>query len=268
MEIPSPALPVDNHQPPLANMIGHSPWRDVFLAGIPHLWLGIAVAFGKLAGDHETLVPNLSLAFLFLFLISSVLVVAYAWRNRWPLWTAAWYSYTFWLLVIGLAYLISLPSAYLLGAANWIANAILLLGSMAAIGLAYLFLFRHSRLHALLVGLFLLPVASQLGLEAIPDAWEAFIALFFGLLAAFVSAYSVWSLSWAKGVTTALFANLCAGAALTYISFFQVEIPGFYGEGILAIFLSFAGYLAVALALFLGPWIFWAGWDFVKEKLR
>jgi hypothetical protein len=268
MDITSPVQPVEHSQLPLAGVLGRPPWREVLYAGVPHLWLGIAVALGKIVGTNNNLVSDVSAASLVLFLIFSAGVAAYAWRHGWPLWTAAWYSYAFWLLVVAVLSLIYLSGLYLLGENNWILNAVMLLGSIAAIGLGYLVLFRYSRLHALLVALFLLPVASQLGLEAIPDVWEAFIALFFGLLAALASAYIVWSLSWSRGVTAALLANLFAGAALTYISFYQTEIPGFYGDTFAEALQAFLGFLGVAAALFLGPWIFWGGWDILKGKLR
>lgn len=237
--------------------------QDVFLAGIPHLLFVLDGVFGNLVQEHSDLDSSISTALLGLFLLSSAGVAVYAWRRGWPLWTASWYSYAFWLLVVAIAYLV-----YWLGIDNWVLNSVIALGSIAAIALGYLFLFRISHLHALLVALFLLPVAAQFGLESIPNGWEMFIGLFFGLLAALASAYAVWSSIWPKGVKGALFANLLAAVALTYICFYQVEIPGFYGEGILAVFQFFAVYLAAALALFLGPWIFWRGWDVVQGKLR
>jgi hypothetical protein len=248
-----------------------SPRRDSLLAGLPHLLLGVFVASGKLAGilyPQASTLATLSAASLVFFLILSVAVAAYAWRRGWPLWTASWYSYAFWLLVIALAYLAYLPGLYLLGAGNWILNAILLVGSIAAIGLVYMILFRFSRLHALLLGLFLLPVASQLGLESIPNAWEAFIALFFGLLAALASAYAILSLNWPRSVAGALLANLFAGAALTYVCFYQAEIPGFYGDTFAEALLAFLGYFGAVLALYLGPWALWDGYDLARRKLR
>jgi len=268
MDITSPALPVGQSRLKITGITGRPPRREVFFAGIPHLWFGIVVALEKLGeifvpDASSNLVPVLSTASLVIFLVLSAGLAIYAWRRGWPLWTAAWYSYAFWLLVIAIAYLV-----YLLGNDNWILNSVIALGSIAAIGVAYLVLFRYSRLHALLVALFLLPVASQLGLEAIPDTWEAFIALFFGLLAGLASAYAVRYLNWAKGVTAALIANLFAGATLTYICFYQAEIPGFYGDTFGEALLALAGYLGVAVALFLGPWILWGLWDVLKGKIR
>jgi hypothetical protein len=256
-------MPVEKNQPPLAGIIGRSPRREVFLAGIPHLLFGLVIVLANLTQEHSNLVPGLSTALLGLFLGLSAGVAVYAWKRGWPLWTAAWYSYAFWLLVVAVAYLV-----YWLGNDNWILNSVMALGSIAAIGLGYLILFRISRLHALLIGLFLLPVASQLGLESIPETWEAFIALFFGLMAGLASAYTVLSSDWAKGVTAALLANLFAGVALTYISFYQTEIPGFYGDTAAEVWLAFLGYLGAAAALFLGPWVLWGGYDLARRKLR
>ncbi len=114
-----------------------------------------------------------------------------------------------------------------------------------------------SRLHALLVALFILPVLPQVNLEAIPDSTEAFLSLFFGLLAGLVAMMVLRWWSWRAGVTLALGANLIAAAALAYTSFYRTDPPNFYGSNPAEVWLFFAIYLVISILLFIGPALFW-----------
>jgi hypothetical protein len=164
-------------------------------------------------------------------------------------------GYAAWIAVILLGLLI-----YRLGNDNWIINLVLIFGALGGIALAYLLVFRSSRIHALLLALFLMPVATQLGLEAIPTNLEAFLGLLFGLLAAGVAALVVHSESWRAGVVFAIAANLISGLALTYVCFYQAEIPGFYGDSLGEAAGAFLVYAGLAVLLYLGPMLFWAIW--------
>lgn len=241
-----------------------APWVEPLLAALPHLWIGIAAAAIRLIAsgapevDAWWLSGAASVA-LMVFMAASLAAAVYAWRGSWPLWSASWFFYTAWILVI----LFGLGINYLVPHA-WVLNAALILGSLAGMAVGYLMLFRRARRHAALAALFLMPVATQLELEAIPDAWEAVIALAFGILAAGAAIGIVRNQSWFKGVIGALGANGVAGLLLTYVCFYRAEIPNFYGDSFLEASLAFLIYVGLAVALFVGPAIFWS----VVERLR
>jgi hypothetical protein len=147
-----------------------------------------------------------------------------------------------------------------MGELPWQLNAILIFSVLGGIALGYLFLFRHYRLHAVLVALFLMPVMTLFFLESIPDNVEALLSLSFGLLAGIAASAVVRWWSWPAGVTVALGANLIAAAALTYVSIYHTEVPNFYGDSYTDAFLTFGLYITFALVLFLGPAVFWRIW--------
>ena len=238
---------------PLITDIQTPPWREAFLAGLPFLLIALSAVFSALeanpaAGLLSWAAASLDTALFILLLSASLLVSIYAVVHRFPLWTASWYSFAAWSAVA----LIGLWSAR-----QGSDNGLLVLGGFGVILLGYLLIFRLSRLHALLMALFLLPIASQFGLESIPAAWEAALALFFGLLAALVAAYVMRRYEWKPGVTLAISANLLAGLLLIFVAFTQTEMSGFYGDSLGDALPGYTLYAALTLALYLGPLLFW-----------
>lgn len=236
-----------------------SPWGEPLLAGLPHFWVGLSLALGKLGTNPDQGAGNyfydtLSIVSLTIFALFCLGVTVYAWRRSWPLWTASWYSYTAWLLLIP----IGLATVYIGGSSA--INNMLVITAFIGLLLGYLILFRSSRLHALLVALFILPVLPQVNLEAIPESIEAFLSVFFGLLAGLVAVMVLRWWSWRAGVTLALSANLIAGATLAYISFYQTDPPNFYSSSPADVWLFFAIYLSISILLFIGPALFWGLW--------
>jgi len=253
----APAQPIDPLDAPFVLPAASNPWMEPLLAALPHLWVALSIAIDKIYASNapSSLLLDLGTFSLIVFLIACLGVVYYAWRHAWPLWTASWLGYAVWILVILTGLL-----AYRLSNDNWIINIFLIFGALGGIALAYLLIFRSSRTHALLLALFLMPVATQLGLEAIPTNLEVFLGLLFGLLAAGVAALVVHSESWRAGVVFAIAANLLSGAVLTYISFYHAEIANFYGDSFMEAAGAFLAYAGLAVLLFLGPLLFWAVW--------
>ena len=204
---------------------------------------------------------SLNIASVIIFMGVSLALMVYAWRLEWPLWSASWFFYAAWIGVIVLGYLL-----FRLAPDAWMINAVLILGGLAGMAVGYLVLYRRSRLHAVLAALFLMPVATQFELEAIPNSLEAFISLLFGTLAALAAIGILRTHSWAQGVIYALTANLVAGIALTYICFYRAEIPGFYGDSFLEAAMAFTFYFVLALALFIGPLFFCALVDRIRRS--
>jgi hypothetical protein len=251
-----------------------APWSEPLLAGLPHIWVGISIALGNLSSAAApSSTPALSsggspfytvsLASLAMFAATCLGVVFFAWRRSWPLWTASWYSYAAWMLVIlaGLA-------AASLGDDLWAINIIFIFGAFGGLLVGYLLLFRSSRLHALLFALFLMPVTTLFFMESLSSGTEAFLSVYFGLLAGLTAIAAVRWWSWPAGVTVALGANLVAGATLTYVSLYLTEIPDFYGDSFADAMLTFGLYFALALLLYLGPLLFWRFWDAFSGRRR
>jgi hypothetical protein len=253
----APAQPIDPRDAAFVIPAASNPWVEPLLAALPHLWVAISIAIEKIYSPSaaSSLLLDLGNISLIVFLLACLGVVFYAWRHAFPLWSASWLGYAVWILVILVGLL-----AYRLGNDNWIINIFLIFGALGGIALAYLLIFRASRTHALLLALFLMPVATQLGLEAIPDNLEATLGLLFGLLAAGVAALVVNTASWRAGVVLAIAANLISGLALTYVCFYQAEIPNFYGDSFIEAAGAFLVYAGLAVLLYLGPSIFWAVW--------
>lgn len=233
--------------------IQQPPWREAFLAALPFLLIALSAVFSALKNASSTgllasAANNLDVATFVLLLATSVLVTIYAVFRRFPLWTASWYPFAAWTVVV----LIGLSGANQDGG-----NGYFILVAFGLIVLGYLFLFRFSRLHALLTALFLLPVASQMGLESIPAGWEAALALTSGVLAALVAAFVLRHYEWTPSVVLAIAANLLAGILLIFVAYTQTEIPAFYGETLGEALTAFALYAALTFALYLGPLLIW-----------
>jgi hypothetical protein len=238
-------------------------WREAALAAFPHLFWGIVIGLGKLdqvifsRSVLETLgylyVP---IAILFFLLTASVLL--FAWKRGWPVWSATWYGYAAW----GVVVCISLANELLGLTESWIFNNAFILLSLLAMLLGYLALFRRDRLKALLAAFFLLPVLSTATLEFVPDPVEGLLGLLFGLSAALASGWIVRLGAWRFGLGLALALNLLAGVFLSYVSVYLAEFPGassppHLGEAIA----QMIAYLIVSLIVFTGPWFLWKAWD-------
>ncbi|MGW8251988.1 MAG: hypothetical protein ACWGO1_15210 [Anaerolineales bacterium] len=261
-----PAQQVDPRDAAFVIPKAETPWREPLWAALPHLWVGTTVMLSKLwavssFGSEDNPFNMVGMLSLAAFGVAVLAVLFYGWRRDWPLWTASWYGYAAWMLVVlvGLA-------AVRLGEDSWVFNMLLIFGVLVGLTVGYLFLFRRSRLHALLVALFLMPVLTLFGIEAIPDGIEAFLSFYFGLLAALAAFAAVRWWSWPAGVTVAIGVNLIAGATLTYVAFYQTEITNFYGDSLGDLLIYFGIYLVIVLFLFLGPLVFWRIWDRISRS--
>lgn len=261
MDVSTHAQSLEPADLPLVTDVQAPPWREAFLAGLPFLLIALSAVFSTLKETSSGLLAraasNLDTVTFIFLLASSVLITLYAVLRRFPLWTASWYSFAAWTLVVLLG---------LWGNRQGSANSYLVLGAFVCLVLGYLLIFRLSRLHALLVALFLLPVASQMGLESIPAGWEAALALTFSGLAALVAAFVLRSYEWKPGVVLAIAANLLAGTLLTFVAYTQTEIPGFYGDSLGDALSAFLLYMVITLALFLGPALVWRIWDHLSQR--
>lgn len=242
-------------------------WGAAFLAGLPHLLMGLLIGLGKLGifdvyqvSQSGTVIIGLGLALL----VIGVLV--YAWRRGWPLWSASWYLYGTWLslVVIGL----TIESLNL--EASWRYTNALFIGWGLLCILGYFVILSRSKLHGLLSVAFLFPMLSVMMLEFIPNPIEGWLALGVGLLAAVAAGaiVRVGELRLALGLVLGL--NLAVGLVWAYINEYKMlDLPA----GIPAHIPKFSNFLEM-LALYcvfgLGiialPFLLRSLWNFGRRK--
>ena len=75
-------------------------WGVAFLAGLPHLLMGLLIGLGKLSvfdvyQTSQTISVIIGLALALLV----VAMLMLAWRRGWPLWSASWYLYGVWVTI-------------------------------------------------------------------------------------------------------------------------------------------------------------------------
>lgn len=250
-----------------------TPWRDAVLAGLPHLlvtlFAGVSqVAYGLLPGYIFDRLTGFFAVFGVAFFILAGGVVLYAWRHGWPLWTASWYGYGAWLVLIALVPL-GLLNEKLGIIEAWKFNNALILGGIGLMGLGYLWLVRRDWLQGLLAALFFMPMmVLMMTIEFVHPQIEGLVFVVSGLLAALASGAIVCLRSWQVGVWLVFGINLLAGAAISYVSVYQIDIPAqYFSPTPSAVVTRLTAYLLLSLALVAGPFLLWALWRLGKHSL-
>ena len=72
-------------------------WKAAFLAGLPHILMGLLIGTGKLL-TTATSRPSQTMSIIAGISLMGLVVVVlfFAWRRGWPLWSASWYGYGTW----------------------------------------------------------------------------------------------------------------------------------------------------------------------------
>lgn len=242
--------------------------KAAFLAGLPHLIMGLLIGLGKLGfldSFQDSLYGGAIIGIGLALLVFTVLI--FAWRRGWPLWSASWYLYGTWVVIaiIGLTIeTLDLQDA-------WRYTNALTFGWILLCILGYFAIVAKSRLHGLLSIAFLFPVLGVLFLEFIPNPIEGWLAIGLGLLAALAAGVIVRIGEFRLALAIVLSINLFSGIALAYVSEYQmqdiprgipVHVPKFSS------FLElFAVYCVVALGVVLIPFILRGLWNFGRRKL-
>jgi hypothetical protein len=246
----------DNPKAPFTADERPGSWGAAFLAGLPLLLVGLLFGAGRIAGpaaprpSQATIVVGVS----FLALLVA-LVLAVAWRRRWPRWSASWYGYGAWLWLALPAYLVSrldLPG-------SWRYFNALFLGWLALWAAGYLYLFFRDRLAALLSIFALIPLVGVTMLEFVPGPVEGWLAVGLGLLTALAAAIMVRLGTFRAALGLAIGVDLMACLALAYVDEYQMlELPRSIPAHTPA-FASFLAHLAfygaIALVLLAGPFL-------------
>ena len=243
-------------------------WGMAFLAGLPHLLMGLLIGVGKL-GIVDTYqvsqIGNATIGIELTLLVIGMLI--YAWRRGWPLWSASWYLYGTWVLLV----IIGLTIGSLNLEDSWRYTNAMFLGWILLCIIGYFIILSKSKLHGLLSVAFLFPLLSAMMLEFIPNPIEGWLAIGVGLLAALAAGaiVRIGELRLALGLVLSL--NLAAGLAWAYIGEYKMlDLP----PGIPAHVPKFSRFLEL-LALYsifgLGiialPFILRGLWNFGRRSL-
>lgn len=243
-------------------------WLAAGLSGLPHMLMGLLIGFGKINGAGEDPFSQTASSVIAILLgLLVIVVLIYAWRGGWPVWSASWYLYGTWVTVVVLGLVIAnLPLRD-----SWRYSNLLFLGWIILCVIGYIALVLKSRLHGLLAVAFLFPFLGILMLEFIPDAVEGWLALSLGILAAVVCGVIVKIGELRTAVLLVLVYNLFAGLALAYISEYQMRdlppgVPAHVPE-ISTFIVTLGVYSLVVLGILAIPIILKGLWDLVRRKL-
>jgi hypothetical protein len=129
-------------------------------------------------------------------------VLFFAWRRGWPLWSASWYGYGTWTAMALISFVISRLDE------DWRYTNALFLGWIGLCIIGYFYLFSKDRLKALLAVAFLFPMLGIMFLEFVPSAIEGWLAIGLGLLTTLTAAAIVRLGDFPIGLRLALGVNL------------------------------------------------------------
>ena len=198
-------------------------WGAACLAGLPHLLIpliGVGI-FLHNGGFYQFSQNALAALGISLGLLVAIILL-YAWRQKWPLWSSSWYGYSlFILLAISTYVIVELDFNQ-----SWRCTNALFLGWIAVWGIGYLYLFFRDRLRALLTIFFLIPLLGVMMLEFIPDPIEGWLAVSVGLLSALTAVTIVRLGSYRVTLGLVIGVNLIAALVLAYIGEYKLlDLP-------------------------------------------
>lgn len=243
-------------------------WGAAFLAGLPHLIMGLLIGVGKLGGfdlfqvsETGNLIIGVSLAAL----VIGILI--FAWRHGWPLWSASWYFYGTFVSfgVISLA----IENANLDDAWRY-TNALYLIWILFCI-IGYFVILLKSKIYGLLSVACLFPMLSISMFEFIPNPIEGWFAMAVGLFSGLAAGMIVRARNFRPALVLVLGVNLTVGLAWAFISEYKMldlppGIPAHIPQ-----FTNFLGFLAFYSIFGLGvvtiPFILRGLWNISRRKL-
>jgi len=242
-------------------------WGLAFLAGLPHLLMGLLIGIGKLFDQNAPVNQYVSIALAILFGLVVIAILVFAWRRGWPLWSVSWYLYGSWVTLA----IISLTIRSLNLEESWRYTNGLFFGWVMLCIIGYFVILTKSRLHGLLSVAFLFPLLGVLFLEFVPNPIEGWLAIGLALLAALTTGMIIRLGEFRTELWLVLGVNVVAGLSLAYVGEYQItDLPpgipitaGNFGN-----FLELLGlYSFVALGIIALPFLLRGLWNFGRRKL-
>jgi hypothetical protein len=243
-------------------------WGAVFLAGLPHLLMGLLIGLGRVPIFDSQQMKQTIFAFIGISLASlAAATLIFAWRKGWPLWSASWYLYGTWVIYAILE--LTIVSLDLDNA--WRYTGFLFLGWIVFWILGYFVILSKSSLHGLLAVAALFPMLSLTMMDFVPDPIEDGLAIFVGLLSSLTAAAIVRKGQFRFALGLVLGLNLIVGLASSYIS--EYKIREVLPNGITHIpefsdFLMGVGFYSIfGIGLLALPFILRGLWNFGRRRL-
>jgi hypothetical protein len=242
---------------------------DAFLAGMPHLLMGLLIGIGKLLSATEVYPPSQAVSSfvgVFLGLLVVVVLIA-AWRLGWPLWSASWYLYGTWVGMV----IIALGIERLDLNQPWRYNDALFLGWVILILIGYFRLLIKDRLKGLLAIAFIFPILGVPMLEFVPNPIEGWVGIGLGLMAALAVGGIMRMGDFRTALGLVIVVNVIAGFTLAYVGEYKMtDLP----SNIPAHVPRFTNFLELltlysvfALGLIAAPFVLQGLWDIGKRRL-
>jgi hypothetical protein len=239
------------------------------MAGVPYLLFGLLFVMGKLININVNQFSPTINAIIGIFLAILVIgVLIYSWRHDWPVWSASWYLFGTWIILL----ILGLGIGSLDLEISWIINIVLLSGWILLCIVGYFALLLKSNLHAILSIAFLFPMLGIMNLEFIPNIIEGWQGISLGLLTALTAGAIIRIGDFRIGLGLVLGVNLVAGLAWAYISEYKMlDLPAgipAHVPRISTFFLLFALYIILAIGIIALPFIVRGLWHFGKRLAK
>jgi hypothetical protein len=245
-------------------------WREVILGGLPHFLMGSLIAANKFLSVVESYPKSRDVSLVYGICLGMLVIAILflAWRRDWPNWSASWYGYPTFIVMVLMFYGVigfKLPE-------SWHYTNTLFLGWLALWGIGYLYLFFKDRIKALLAIFFLLPLLGVEMLEFIPNPIEGWLALGIGLMDALVAGIIIRRGNYRLASRLVVGVNLVAALILAYTGEYLIaDLPPNY----IYQTPSFSNFLEllilygiVALVLMGTPFILQGTVNFLRPRLR
>ncbi len=236
-----------------------STWGEAFLAGLPYLLILLVTSIPRLpqflgiAVDSPSLQGILDTVAVVLLIGTSVLVFGFAWRCKWPLWSASWLAVG----VLAVLYPLMLVFSFLVDRYGLYDGNNFIIFLVLPLALAYL-LYRFTRvdrLRGLLAAQLPLIAIWAMNLEFVPDQIELVIMVTSLLMMAVSAMLAARIGDWKMALWLFLATNFAVGFEFAYVGIYHGGALPFSANGpsIAEVTKNFIPLYLATSSIFLGP---------------
>jgi hypothetical protein len=228
-----------------------SGWGSSFLAGLPHLLMGIFI-ISTIAASQAFFPLYFIVA---IFSITLLGVIIYSFAKGWKTWSASWILYILFVFIILLNYTMHSVYKYIEGENYWLYSLAGVL--IIPLTLAYLLykIASKDRLRGLLAAIPLIVVLWIFFLELVPALHQSFAWGWIFLLAFLASVFMLQTKHFLSALGLAIAVPLLGGLPFAYLGVFQGGTLPFSepGPSLAEAFRQYLPVLAAILIILLGP---------------